>query len=61
MQQSIDHPLAIDRGAAGALQFGIEKTQIEHRIVRHKLCIAEKGDEFLGFFGEQRLVLEEFD
>ena len=61
MQKRVDHPLAADRGAAGALQFGIEKAEIEHRIVRDQRSVAEKRDELVHFVGEERLVLEELD
>ena len=60
-QKSIDHPLAADRGAAGALQFGVEEAEIEHRVMGDKLGVAEKGDELVHFVGEQRLILEKFD
>src|SRR3984957_10838138 len=59
--QRVDHTLAAHRGAAGALQFGIEKAEIEQRIVRDELGIAEEGDQFIGLLDEQWLVLEELD
>ena len=58
-KERVDHPLAAHPGAAGPLQFGIEEAEIEHRIVRDELRIAEKGDEVFRFVAEQRLVLEE--
>ena len=60
MSKRVDHALAVHHGAAGALQLGVEEAQIEHRIVRDKLGVAEKGDELVDLVGEQRLVLEEF-
>src|SRR6202051_4395582 len=55
----VDHTIAVHRGAAGALQFGVEEAQVEHRIVRDKLGVAEKGHELVHLVGEQRFVLEE--
>ena len=46
--------------AAGALQFGIEETEIEHGVMGDKLGVAKKSDEIVHFVGEQGLVLEKF-
>ena len=59
-QERVDHPLAGYSGTAGAIQFGVEEAEIEHRIMRNELGVAEKGDELFHFVGEQRLILEEF-
>ena len=61
MTQRVDHTLAVHSGAAGALELGVEEAQIEHRVVRDKRGVAEKGDELVHPVGEQRLVLEEVD
>ena len=45
-QERVDHPVAAHRRVSGALQFGIEEGQIEHRVVRHELGIAEEIDQF---------------
>ena len=45
MQKRIDHALAAHRRMPGAFQFGIEESQIEHRIMRNELRVAEKIDE----------------
>ena len=60
-QQRVDHALAAHCGAADALQFGIEEAEIEHRVVRDELRVAEEGDEVIDLFGKQRLVPEELD
>ncbi len=49
------------RRARPRLKFGIEKAQIEHRIVRHERGIAEKVDERVHSVGEKRLVLKKVD
>ena len=46
-QKGVDHPLAAYRGAAGALQFGIEEAEIEHRVMGDELGVAEKSDELV--------------
>ena len=48
-----------DRRPAGPFEFGIEKAEIEHRIVGDQRRVAEESDELVGHVGEQRLVLEE--
>ena len=60
-QKRVDHPLAVDPGAAGAFQFGVEEAEIEHRVMGNERGVAEKLDEFFDPVGEQRLILEEFD
>src|SRR5271163_3408309 len=59
-EKRIDDAIAAHRGAADTIQLGIEEGEIEHRIMRNKLRVAKKGDEFVRLLGEQRLVLEKF-
>ena len=60
-QQRVYHALPAHCGAASALQFGIKKAEIEHCVMRDELGVAEEGDQVIGLFGKQRLVLEELD
>src|SRR5579863_1338161 len=57
-EKSIDDPLAIDRGTSGAFQFGVDEAEIEHRVMRDELGVAQKSHELFRFVGEQRLVVE---
>ena len=59
-QKRIDQPFTRDQRPAGALELGIEKAEIERRIVDDKRRVAEKGDQVVGRFDKKRLVLEEF-
>ena len=43
-QQRVDQAFASDQRAAGALQLGIEKAEIERRIVDDQRRIGQKGD-----------------
>ncbi len=58
-KKRIDDALAAHRGAAGALQFGVEEAEIEHGIMGDQLGVAEKSDQLVDLVGEQRLILEE--
>ena len=44
-QQRVDHAIAAYQPLTGAFQFGIEESQIEHRVMRDELGVAEKIDE----------------
>ena len=58
-QQGVDHPFAADHRLGGALELGIEEAEIERGVVRHQRRFADEGEELVGDFGEQRLVLQE--
>ena len=59
--QRIDQTLARHRRLLGALELGIEKAEIEHRVVRDQRRLAEEFDQLLHLVREQRFVLEEVD
>ena len=47
-QKRVDDALAADRAAAGAFEFGIEKAEIEHRVVRDQRgLVAKESDQFV--------------
>ena len=61
-QERVNDAFATHCAAPGPLKFGIEKAEIEHRIVRdQRRIVTEKGDQLVHFVGKQRLVLEKVD
>ena len=58
-QQRVDQPVAHDHRPLDAIEFGIDKADIERRVVNHQRRIADEFQEVFDHFGEQRLVGEE--
>ena len=57
-QQRIDQARIRQRLPAATLELGIEKCEIEHRIVSDHGRIAQKGKQLVGNLGKTRLVSE---
>ena len=58
-QQRIDQARRRNRRLSCAIEFGIEKTEIEQRIVRDERNVRDERQKLIGDVGEERLVLEE--
>src|SRR5262245_21969158 len=60
-QQGVDQALARHQHAPRALELGVEKAEIEQRVVRDQRRLADERDEVVGDLGEQRFVLEKIN
>ena len=58
-QERIDHAFAREQRPAGALELGVEKSHVECGVMDDQRRVAEKGDQIVGDFREEKLVLEE--
>src|SRR5262249_21430706 len=58
-QQRVDEPLARHQSFSHALELGVEKGEIEQRVMCNKRRIANERAQVIDDFGEERLVLEE--
>src|SRR5215471_12293671 len=57
--QGVDQSVAREHGLAAAIKLGVEKADVEARVVDDERRIADEGEQVVGDLGEQRLVGEE--
>ena len=55
-RQRVDHPVPTQRRQAGAAELHVQEAEVERRVVRDQLAVAEELRQRLGDLGEQRLA-----
>lgn len=58
-RDAVDHAAQVNGLPAAALQLGIQEAEVEPRIVRDQLGVAQKGEQRFRLTAEQRLVGQE--
>ena len=58
-QERVDESLAREQAFAGTLELGIEKAEVEDRVMGNQRRVADERDQLVGDLGEAWLVPEE--